>query len=131
MDEQLPQEKYGMLRGIAALLTLAGGGIMAIGVLAVAYVIWGPQTITSIPTAIAGVAVIPLGLLLLAASESIHVLLDTEANTRRTGEAMITLIADVRDLKEILNRMDFYLQRSTNATEKLAGVVAPPAIKSR
>lgn len=131
MTEQLPGEKYGMLRGIAALLMLAGGGIAAIGGLAIAYGIWGPQTITSIPTAIAGVAAIPLGLMLMAASESIHVLLDTEANTRRASDAMITLIADVRDLKEILNRMDFYLQRSTNAIEKLAGTVAPPAIKSR
>lgn len=131
MIEQPPQEKYGMLRGIAALLMLAGGGIAAIGVLAFAYGIWGPQTSTSMLTAIAGVAAIPLGLLLLAASESIHVLLDTEANTRKTSDAMITLIADMRDLKEILNRMDFYLQRSANATEKLAGTVAPPAIKSR
>lgn len=133
MTEQPPQEKYGMLRGIAALLTLAGGGIVAIGVLAGAYGIWGPSTnSTSMIIWIAGgVAAIPLGLLLLAASESIHVLLDTEANTRRAADATITLIADVRDLKEILNRMDYYLQRSANATEKLAGTVAPPPIKSR
>jgi len=131
-----------MLRFIAMLLMLAGGGIAAIGGLALVsgIGIFGSSTdpTTSMITAIAGGAAIPLGLLLIAASESIHVLLDTEANTRKASEAMITMIADLREMAgavtaiarattntkiaDTLKQIEFNAQRTANAAERMTGM---------
>jgi hypothetical protein len=132
MTEQQPTEqRYGMLRGLSDLITFLGNVLAIMGSLAVVGGLLIDIGITRIPVVIGGAAAFPIGLLMIASGEGIKVLLDTEASTRRAADATITLIADVRELTTILNRMDYHLQRSANATERLANTVAPPAIKSR
>ena len=123
MSEQKTAEKYGTLHMLAGLLTFVGSAIALAGALSIVIgvVIAGENRATLF--AIAGVAALPMGVLLLASGESMNVQLDTEHNTRQAALATAMMLADLHELKDLVGHIDASTRRTATAVEALAATV--------
>jgi len=124
MTEQPTEQRYGTLRGIASLMTFFGSAaaiVGGIGIMAGLCVMGGDSK--GLLVAGAGGVALPLGLLMLASGEGIGVLLDTEANTRSAATATAVMLADLRELKDLLGSIDASTRRTATAVEALAATV--------
>ena len=117
------EQRYGTLRAIAGLLTFLGSAAAIVGGIGLVAGVMFDLGSQRVIVAIAGAAAMPIGILMLASGEGIGVLLDIEANTRNAAMAAATMLADLRELKDLLGSIDASTRRTATAVEALAATV--------
>jgi len=111
MSEQPTAQRYGTLRAIAGLLTFVGGAAAIVGFVCLVLGLLLSMSSES------------RGLLMLAGGEGVNVQLDTEANTRQAATAAAVMLADLREIRDVLGRIDASTRRTAAAVEVLAASV--------